>query len=197
MRPFVPSASFLLVEANPCHRAGLEAYKAAHPGVDYVLAAAGDTVGFLNFDATDPFGGLATHKTIEEFSDYNLQSQTPIEPEHFLKVPVTTVDRLVAEKGLRPPFFLKLDVHGFEVPILNGASQTLKETGLIEMECYNFQLTADNLRFHEMVAHMESKGFRVIDLCGPTHRVRDQALWHLDLFFVPSTSPEFQTHTYE
>lgn len=42
-------------------------------------------------------------------------------------VPATTIDLEVAERGLQAPFVIKLDTHGFELPILNGARGTLRK----------------------------------------------------------------------
>ena len=60
---------------------------------------------------------------------------------------------------LRPPFLIKLDTHGFEVPILKGAQETLQQTNLLVIETYNFQLQPTSLRFHEMCSYMEFGGF--------------------------------------
>jgi hypothetical protein len=40
---------------------------------------------------------------------------------------VTTVDIEVAQRALLGPYLIKLDAHGFEVPILIGAQEALKK----------------------------------------------------------------------
>ena len=55
-----PSASYLLIEAQEGVRgAGLQRFKAAHPGVVYEICAAGDREGEIQFEADDPLGGQA------------------------------------------------------------------------------------------------------------------------------------------
>jgi len=103
----------------------------------------------------------------------------------------------VRERGLKPPYFIKLDTHGFEIPILEGAAESLGETELLQIECYNFPITTDSLKFHELVTYMESKGFGVVDMCDPIHRPLDDTFWQIDIFFAPLGRPEFATSLYE
>lgn len=178
---YFPDAFYFLIEANPVHAEGLLNFKKQHSNIEYILAAAGDSVGEIYFDARDPFGGLASHT-----------QSTPDD----IKVPVTTIDEQVIQRSLRPPFFLKLDTHGFELPILKGAENTLKKTNLLVIEAYNFRLTTDSLMFWEMCHHMAEQGFRPIDLCNPMHRPSDLAFWQMDIFFVPAANREFESNLY-
>jgi len=178
---YFPDAFYFLIEAQKPHAPALEKLKRRLPNVDYIMAAAGDGEGEIYFDASDLLGGIAAH--------------TPFE-KNCIIVPMTTVDVQVNLKNLQPPFLIKLDTHGFEVSILEGAVETLKQTELIVIEVYNFKISQDNLRFHEMCAYLEAKGFRCLDLCDPLRRPRDRALWQLDLFFARSTSPIFESDSY-
>lgn len=177
-----PNASFLLVEAqaNP-HGAGLRAFASAHANVDFVIAAAGDHEGEIHFDAGAPFGGVAS---------------TEVTGPNDLVVPMTTIDAEVARREMAPPFLLKLDTHGFEVPILTGATDTLARTELLVVESYNFELMPGCLRFHEMCAHLDERGFRPIDLVDVLRRPGDSVLWQFDLFFARKDRPEFASATY-
>lgn len=180
-RRVFPEAAYFLIEARAEHEGGLQEFQQQNPRVEYVIAAAGDTVGEIYFDATDLYSGQASH--------------TPY-AENNIVVPVTTVDTQVEEKSLIPPFLLKLDTHGFEVPIFEGARETLRHTSLIIVETYNFPLTPDSLRFHQMCAFLEERGFRCIDFCNPMHRARDGAFWQVDLFFAPADCPAFQSNDF-
>jgi FkbM family methyltransferase len=176
-----PDAQYLLIEANPVHEPALMDFTAQHPAARYVLVAAGDRAGTIYFDAHDPFGGAASHTAREGYRE----------------VPVITVDAAVAQHGLKGPYVLKLDTHGFEVPILEGARQTLTDTALVIMECYNFRIQPDSLLFDEMCQHMAGLGFRPVDLCDPLFRPIDGALWQMDLFFIRADHALFGRNTYE
>ena len=177
LRKYYPKAFCLLVEANSYHQEALQKFKSSHRDIEYVLAAAGDSEGEIYFDGTDPFGGLASHEASGENS---------------LRVPVTTIDSLCHRYQLKPPYLIKLDTHGFEVPIFEGAKEALKHTNLIVVETYNFNIAPNSLRFPQMCQYLEERGFRCIDMCDPMYRDYDQALWQFDLFFVPSSYAGFE-----
>jgi FkbM family methyltransferase len=181
VRQYFPSAFCLLIEANPVHETDLRKFRQELANVDFVLAAAGDVVGEIYFDATDPFSGLASH--------------TPL-ARPTITVPVTTIDALVAQRQLKAPFLIKLDTHGFEGPILEGARQTLQDTNLLVIEAYNFRLRPGSLKFDELCQLLSTLGFATIDFCDPMFRVRDNAFWQFDLFFIRADRAEFQSNGY-
>lgn len=176
-----PGCRYHLIEANPVHRPSLEQFAKAHTNASFCMAAAADSVGEIFFDGHDPWGGLASHNTV----DGNAGT-----------VPCTTVDAEISRLGLKGPFLLKLDTHGFEVPILKGAENALEETNVIVMEAYNFHLTAGCLTFWEMCDYLWNRGFRPADLLDPMHRPRDGMFWQVDFVFVRRNRPEFDDNTY-
>lgn len=171
-----PAKSHLLIEANPVHEPALRAACQANPKWHSVLKAAGETEGKLFFDASDPLGGHL--------------SETPINP-NYKPFPVTTIDAEVRRLDLPPPFFIKLDTHGVEVPILNGAARALERAALLVIECYNFPSGPPCLSFWEMCAWLEEKGFRPLDVHDILYREYDGAFWQLDLVFARKSWPGF------
>ena len=71
----------------------------------------------------------------------------------------TTIDHEIGASSLPGPYMIKLDTHGYEVPILLGAKETLRKANLVVIETYNFRLREGVLLFHEMVAYMRDLGF--------------------------------------
>lgn len=177
-----PNVSYLAIEPLFERQAALERVKQKHDNFDYVLCVAGDKDGgevTLNVSAdldgstVDGAGGKPR------------------------KVPVRTIDSLTAEKSLKGPFLLKFDTHGFEIPILNGAKETLTKTNVIFMEVYNFNITQHSLRFHEMCFYMERLGFRCYDIVGPSLRAYDKAFWQMDILFTRNNSQIFSYTQYK
>ena len=175
---YYPEASYFLIEAQPGHEESLKRMKQDFTNVDYVLAAAGDQIGATCFDASGLFGGAVVNKLND----------------NSIITPMITIDHCIKERRLKPPFLLKLDTHGFEVPILEGANEALKQASLLIIEAYNFDLTEASLRFYELCVYMEEKGFRCIDLIEPLHRPKDGSFWQIDLVFSPKNSKSFQSN---
>jgi len=179
-RRHFPAAKFLLFEPLAERQAALGALRQRH-GFDFLAAVAGAAPGTVEF-AIDP----------------NLDGSGVAGPGATAtrSVPVETIDRAVAARGLAGPYGLKLDTHGYELPVLAGAAQTLASANLLIIEAYNFTLTPGSLRFHELCAWLEARGFRCCDLADPMRRPGDGALWQMDLAFAPATSPLFASNRY-
>jgi hypothetical protein len=160
----------------------LKEFSARHSKAHIVLKAAGSKSGVVLFDADDPFSGQA----VDRGDHLGL-----------IEVPLTTIDAEIARLNLAGPYLMKLDVHGYELPILEGATHALSNCALAIIECYNFKIAENSLLFHDMCCHMEQLGFRVIDFSGPLWRKRDEALWQMDLFFIPASHREFVSSSYQ
>ena len=180
-RPHFPEARFLMIEPLRERVPELEAIRAADAGVDFVNAVAG----------AEP-GEVALH--IAEDLDGSGVADAPGATTRIVEM--TTIDREVAARNLPGPFFIKLDTHGYEVPILEGARATLAQTALLMIEVYNFQLTAGCLRFPQLCARMEELGFLPCDAVEPIRRPGDLALWQMDLVFARADSVIFSQKTY-
>ena len=73
----------------------------AHPHWTYCMRAVGPKNATLFFDGSDPLGGHGSEV-----------SHTP----DYKPFPVSPLDRLLEENPLPPPFLVKLNVHGIEIP---------------------------------------------------------------------------------
>ena len=172
-----PNAQYLLVEAQVCHQRELEAFCAHHPNTRYILAAAGNRDGECFFDDSAPFGGLASNEPTAAC---------------VTRLPMVSLDTVVVRGGIAGPYLLKLDTHGFELPIIEGAEELLRDTELAVIETYAFRLNETALLFHEFCAQMDRRGFQVADFSEPLWREHDGALWQWDLFFVRKSNPVFR-----
>ena len=98
-----------------------------------------------------------------------------------LKVPVTTLDSLAAKWGR--PDLIKMDIEGFELQALRGASSLLgvTEVFIIEVALFRF---VDRPMLHDVVGFMERHDYVVYDICDSIRRPFDGALGLLDLCFA-------------
>jgi Methyltransferase FkbM domain len=111
-------------------------------------------------------------------------------------VPMTSIDEEVEHRNLKSPFLIKLDTHGFEIPILVGAETTLVETEVLVIECYNFIIGKEAVRFWAMCEWLTARDFSPIDMFDVSYRPSDHALWQMDIVFMRSSRPEFRNAAY-
>ena len=172
----LPNTSILAIDPLEERQSDLEKLKRTCPKFDYALCVAGEEDGRnATMNVTDDLDG----------STVNGASGRP------RNVPIRTVDSLVDEKKLTGPFLLKFDTHGYELSILQGSRNVLKDTHIIVMEVYNFKIAEGALRFPEMCLCLEELGFRCYDMVRPRPRIHDGAFWQMDLFFRKSDSEMF------
>lgn len=171
-----PEPRYHLLEPKPEHQAALEEFAGSRPNVSVSNAAAGRQVGRTSFlaPAEDPFGGRAA----EGYPLTDAQKQDVIE------VAATTIDEEVSRNELEAPFLIKLDTHGHEIPILEGARRTLSETNVLILELYNLRIGADCLLFWEMCQQLAGLGFRPWDLFDLVRRESDEVFWQFDAVFL-------------
>lgn len=151
------------------------------PKIHHVNAAAGARAGEVEFIVTGDLDGSAVASK---------------KSENTRTVPVVSVAEEMKSRNLSGPYILKLDTHGFEVPIIDGAVDILPETELVIIECYGFFVADDALLLDDMVAYMKKKGFRLIDMVDTLYRPNDKAFWQCDVFFAPESIDLFKSNKY-
>ncbi|MFY9984847.1 MAG: FkbM family methyltransferase [Chthoniobacterales bacterium] len=172
-----PGRRHLLIDANEIHRPKLIEICQRHTNWRFEIVAVGETEGMAYFDPSDPLLG--------HLSEYRLNDR-------YQPCRVTSIDRLVADHSLPPPFLLKLDTHGVEIPILSGAKETLKQTNLLVIEAYNFTFGKPAVPFWDLCQYMLELGFRPLDAFDLLYREVDHAFWQVDFLFARSDFPLFQ-----
>ncbi|HEX3933763.1 MAG TPA: FkbM family methyltransferase [Puia sp.] len=179
-----PASSFLLFEPLEERKKVLTTLQAtAKNKIFLAFAAAGNEEAEVTFHVSDDLdgSGIAT----------DAAASTGNRP-----VKLTSIDKQISLNGLRPPYAIKLDTHGFEVPILEGSEETLKNTLFVIIECYGFQIAPGSLLFWEMCRLMSTKGFRLFDLVDTMRRPGDKAFWQCDAFFIRNDHPLFSNNRY-
>lgn len=179
--PYFPQTRFIGIDPLKEREPDLARLEARSPHFEYVLAAAGEipetTVELAvtaDLDGSTVGGKAGVTRSVAAYS----------------------VDRLAEIKKCTGPYLLKFDTHGFEVPILNGAASTLRQTEYIFMEVYNFRHTEGTLLFHEMCSLLDEKGFRCVLLADLMPRPFDRALWQMDIVFARKEHPAFRENSY-
>lgn len=177
-----PEAHYILFEPQPCHSDALDSMEEEFRGkITIVKKAAGEKSGKTYFDITDPFGGaLKDSKTANA-----------------VEVSLTSIDDSINEIGLIGPFLIKLDTHGFEIPILEGASKTLNNCMVLVIEAYNYNIEPGSVLFWQLCEYLNKKGFRPIDIVDIMYREYDNSLWQMDIVFIKSSWQGYEHISYK
>lgn len=178
-----PDAHFLLFEPLVENRAAVSELVHKHKNWHYCQKAAGNEAGTVSINVAEDLDGSAVVFE-DQLSDTAKQ------------FPMTTVDSVCQDIGLPAPYLVKLDTHGFEVPILEGMKGIWNKIDFLIVEAYNFKLHARCLRFFELAALLEKEGFLPIDLVDVRHRPGDYLFWQMDIVFGRKGQKELQRGTY-
>lgn len=174
-----PNANVLMVEAHPDTEPYLkDVCKVFHPLVEYQIALLGprpqEGVPFI---VTEKMG--AGSSVLPELSNV---------PRNTVHLPMKMLDSVLYEHMVSEVDLLKLDVQGYELEILKGATEALKSVEVVLMET---SLIAYNLNaplFHEVCVFMKQCGFVLFDICDVA-RWHELTLFQMDVIFVREDSP--------
>lgn len=175
-------SNFVLFEPLEERKSVLEDICNLNPSFYFINKGAGESKGTTDFYVTNDLDGSG-------ISDNNSNTIRRT-------INLTSIDEEVVNLNLDGPYIIKLDTHGYEVPILEGSKQVLKNTQLLIIECYGFRLSDNSLLFWEMCEYVNGKGFRLIDLVDISLREKDGSFWQCDAFFIPADSKIFLKNTY-
>jgi FkbM family methyltransferase len=177
-----PEAHYILFEPQSCHYDALN-YMGKDPNgkITIVKKAVGQKSGVTYFNITDPFGG----------------SLSEIKRTNTVEVGLTSIDDSINEIESEGPFLLKLDTHGFEIPILEGAAKTLDDCEILIIEAYNYNIEPGSVTFWQLCEYLYRKGFRPIDVVDTMYREYDNSLWQMDIVFIKSSWKGFEYISYK
>jgi FkbM family methyltransferase len=167
-----PEARFLLVEPLSEFAPFLEARAHDLGRATVVAAAAGSAAGTTTLHVHDDLVGTSVR------SEPGLQgTDRPVR--------MLTIDELVTVENADGPFVVKLDVQGAELDVLAGATSTLAETEVVQLETLLFPFYDGAPVLGDVVGFMRDAGFVVYDIVDLGYRPLDGALAQADVLFVP------------
>ncbi len=180
---YFTNAKYILCEPQPVHFESLNSFRySCEQDIVIVQKAIGQSDGKALFSAIDPYGGVVV---------------TTSDNAYVIEVEMTTIDTIVSTLLDKGPYLIKLDTHGTEKSILNGACLALENTEILIVEAYNYRIMDDALLFWELCAFLAKKGFRPINIVDLMCREYDNSLWQMDIFFIKDTWKGFEHVSYK
>lgn len=102
-----------------------------------------------------------------------------------VQLPMKTIDQIRGSAQICPCNLLKLDVQGYELEVLRGAEETLKQDVEVILAELNFlDIYAEVPLIHETLAWLAERDFVAYDISSLIRRPLDNALWQADFVFV-------------
>jgi FkbM family methyltransferase len=168
-----PNVPLLLIEPVVEYEPFLKKIASEHNG-QYVLAAAGEKNGTTILNVHDQKFGSSLLREMEGESVDGAQRE----------VPMRTIDDLCAERNLRGPYLLKVDVQGAELRVLSGARRVLEQSEAVILETAVIGTMLGGPEAWDVMDWMKQVGFVVYDLYEFQYRPLDGALCQIDVVFV-------------
>lgn len=163
---FLPAAQLVNIDANPIYEPTLRRIQSVVGG-HYRISAVSDRAGTVEFHGSaHPYWASAVSADDEYWASINGQRGAAT------VIPCRTLDELLGDMELVPPYILKLDIQGLEAAALRGAVATLPRTAVVICE----MLMAE---FHPLHSLLGERGFDLFDITN-LHRTQAETLGWFD-----------------
>ena len=170
-----PDAKLLAIEPRADAQASLKARAAKVPGMVAAQTLLGPSEGTVEF-----YESAHNSSLLKDGPDGARGRR--------VSAPMTTLDALVQQLGLPDPDLIKLDLQGFELECLKGATRCLAHAEAVLLEVSLIPIYDGMPLIADVVPFMSERGFRLYDISGLWHRPLDGALVQGDFLFVANRS---------
>jgi FkbM family methyltransferase len=172
-RRIFPNASIMMIEPLSSKAESLSALAKSLKRTRFVDALLGAEAGrTITFYEAGTGSSVHREQSNVEFKETSLQT--------------SRLDD-VAEQ-LDGPIFLKLDVQGAELEVLDGGPKTLDRSDLVQLEVALLPYNDGAATFLEVIEYLDQRGFVPFDIAGMI-RPTGAELVQVDMLFVPAGSP--------
>ncbi len=171
-----PDSVFYMIEPLSEMEANLSKICIDFPGTKYFSNAAGNKMGehILTTWGDDLSGASCLKEENEYLMSLNKQRI----------VKIITIDSLIESGQINVPDLVKLDVQGFELEALKGATKLFGYTEAFILETSLFEFTQGTPILSEVIKFMSERGYEIYDFPGFLRRPYDGALAQIDVCFA-------------
>lgn len=134
-------------------------YKEAGLKYNLGILSATDGIEIPFYQNTEHPGGNSYYR---ENVAYSPDAAFLFDDSHVVIKKTMTLDAVVAAKGFPAPDFIKMDVQGAEMDVLQGAQETLKSCNNLILELQHVEYNTGAPLREEVIAYLETIGFRLV-----------------------------------
>lgn len=177
---YVPNAEFHCFEPDPVLADELEDLFAGKSNVHIIASALGQSSGHatFNINASRPTNSLLP---VADGIQADLQALCQVVEQ--VEVGVVSLDEYCKAQGIKQVDILKLDLQGYDYKALLGASLTLQNVQVVQVEVLFAEIYQGCNLFPDILSLMLGHGFSLYTLCGIHYGRNDELLWS-DAIFV-------------
>lgn len=170
-----PDAHGIMIEPQNEMVSPLEALCRERPTISLIKAGAGSESGQLLQTIWEDLAGSSFLPPEDSaLKDKGRQRLTPI----------VTIDSVLASHHQFHPDLVKLDIQGFELKALAGATSVFGKAEMFILEVSLFEFMSGQPTVREVITFMGDRGYEVYDVPGFLRRPFDGALGQMDIAFA-------------
>lgn len=175
-----PMSKIFMVEATPGHKSIL---KTVNDASGFEIALLGDkSKKSVDFYIANP-----QTTSITTGNSIYMEKTMYFDSRYLIKLPMLTLDKMVAKRKLKNIDFIKIDTQGSELNILKGGKKTVAKAEFILLETQNLEYNKKAPFTEDIIIAMKRYGFRLYDILE-THYLPTGELFQVDLLFVKKNS---------
>lgn len=171
---FFPNAYFTMVEPQHWLRDSIADVLDTNDKVKLYSYGAGEIEGTFNFTVMDSDVSSSFKYSEDEAKEHGYKQ---------IQLPITTLNKLLAETNLPIPDIIKIDAEGIDIQVLNGASNYLGKTEIVMVEASVVNKDYEN-SFLKTINYMDQKGYTLFDITELNRPFQTKVLWLVELVFV-------------
>jgi FkbM family methyltransferase len=173
-----PRTQVAMIEGQPAKRDALDRAAARYPGEVFTFMT---------------LAGAESRTDVVYYENETVSSVLP-EGEHtaarrVVAARMRTLDDLAIELGWDRVSLIKIDVQGYELEVLKGATAVLSRCEVVLVEVNLIAVNTGAALVADTLGFMREHGFRLYDICSLIRRPLDHALWQSDFLFVREGHP--------
>lgn len=162
------------------------------PSIDAILAKLPGTVHYVAAGPEDGDVSFAVDSAVASLHNAKLATGGRAVAR---TVPMRRLDTILP--NVEAPVLLKIDVEGFELGVVDGASELMTSVEVAILETRLIRTAEGGAIFSEVCSHMAARGFEVYDIIDMIARPLDGALTLCDVVFVRRDGPFLADVRYE